>query len=127
MRGTAESTSRVVAAAVDVDALYAALDQKRKQEGLSWRRLAEITDTSASTFTRMAQGHRPDVETFLTLCSWLGVPAEQFRRGDGFEGDRDNTLAAVTAIFRASPNLSPESARAMEEITRAAYERLKDM
>ena len=115
-----------MAAAVDVDALYAALDQKRKQEELSWRGLAEITGTSASTFTRMAQGHRPDVETFLTLCAWLGVPAEQFTRGNGFEEDRDNTLATVTAIFRASPKLSPESARAMEEITRAAYERLKD-
>lgn len=114
-------------AKVDVDALYSALDQKRKLEELSWRGLADVTGSSASTFTRMAQGHRPDAETFLTLCSWLGVPAEQFARGTGFEGDRDNTLASVTAIFRASPELSPESARALEEITRAAYERLRDM
>ena len=117
----------MVTAKVDVDALYAALDEMRKQEERTWRGLGDVTGRRACTFTRMAQGHRPAAESFLTLCSWLGVPAEQFARGNGFEGDRDNTLASVTAIFRASPELSPESARALEEITRAAYERLKDM
>lgn len=116
----------LVGATVDVEALHAALDQKRKQEKLTWRRLSTVTGTSPSTFTRMAQGHRPDVDTFLTLCSWLGVPAENFKRG-GLAGEtQENTLAMITAHLRASRNLSPKGAKAMEEIIRAAYEQLKE-
>ncbi len=114
-------------ATVDVGALYAALDQKRKQEALTWRKLADITGTSPSTFTRIAQGHRPDVDTFMTLCSWLGVPAEKFfRRGQMAERSGDNTLAMISAHLRASRELSPQSAKAMEEIVRAAYGQLKE-
>lgn len=116
----------IVGATVHVEALYAALDQKRKLEGLTWRKLAHLTGTSPSTFTRMAQGHRPDVDTFITLCSWLGVPAEQFKRGGYDEEDRENTLSMITAHLRASRELSPKGARAMEEIIRAAYEQLKE-
>lgn len=116
----------VTGATVDVGALYAALDQKRKQEGLTWRGLAKATGTSHSTFTRMSQGHRPDVDTFMTLCSWLSVPAEEFTRA-GQEGeDKENTLGLITAHLRASRELSPQSAKAMEEIIRVAYEQLKE-
>lgn len=111
---------------VDVGALYAALDQKRKQQGLTWRGLARMTGTSPSTFTRMAQGHRPDVDTFMTLCSWLAVPAEEFMRGGHAEEGQDNTLALITAHLRASRELSPRGAKAMEDIIQAAYEQLKD-
>jgi transcriptional regulator with XRE-family HTH domain len=112
-------------ATVDVGALYAALDQKRKQQTLTWRGIARMTGTSPSTFTRMAQGHRPDVDTFMTLCSWLGVPAEEFMRGRHAEESQDNTLALITAHLRASRELSPRGAKAMEDIIQAAYEQLK--
>ena len=116
----------MVGATVDVETLYAALDQKRKLEGLTWRGLARLTGTSPSTFTRMAQGHRPDVDTFMTLCSWLGVPAEEFKRGRYPDDSQDNTLAMITAHLRASRELSPQGAKAMEEIVRAAYEQLRE-
>ena len=115
-----------VGATLDVEALYASLDQKRKQEGLTWRGLARLTGTSPSTFTRMAQGHRPDVDTFMTLCTWLGVPAEEFKRGGYAEERQDNTVAIITAHLRASRELSPKGAKAMEEIVRAAYEQLRE-
>lgn len=115
-----------VGATVDVEALYAALDQRRKLSGLTWRGLAADTGTSPSTFTRMKEGHRPDVNTFMTLCSWLGVPAEGFKRGGYAELDQDNTLALISTHLRASRELSPRGAKAMEEIIRAAYEQLKE-
>lgn len=116
-----------MAATVDVEALYAALDQKRRQEDLTWRKLAKATDISPSTFTRMAQGRRPDVDTFVTLCSWLGVPAEGFiRDGASLEEEEDNTLAVISTHLRASRKLSPRSAEAIEEIVRAAYQRFQD-
>jgi transcriptional regulator with XRE-family HTH domain len=114
----------MVGATIDVAAVYAALDRKRRQVGFNW--LARGTGVSPSTFTRMAQGHRPDVDTFVTLCSWLGVPAEVFTRGEPVEKGEGNTLAIISANLRASPHLSPESARAIEDIVSAAYERLKD-
>ena len=116
----------MVGATIDVAAFYAALDRKRQQEGFTWRGLARGTGVSPSTFTRMAQGHRPDVDTFVTLCSWLGVPAEMFTRGEPIEKGEENTLAIISANLRASPHLSPKSAKAMEDIVSAAYERLKD-
>lgn len=113
-------------ATVDVEALYAALDQKRREEDLTWRGVAKATGISPSTFTRMAQGRRPDVDTFVTLCSWLSVSAEKFTRKDAADGNGQNTLGEITATLRASRELSPESAKAMEEIIEAVYKRLKD-
>lgn len=116
-----------MAATVDVGALYAALDQKRRQEDLTWRKLAKLMEISPSTFTRMAQGRHPDVDTFIALCSWLGIPAESFARDRvESEEEEDNTLAVVSTHLRASRKLSPKSAEAIEEIVRAAYQRLKD-
>ena len=71
---------------VDVAALHAALDRKRKLDELSWRELAGRLDISASTFTRMAQGHRPDVDTFATLLRWLDMPAAAYMRGEDRRG-----------------------------------------
>ena len=51
---------------IDVEALYAALDSKRKAARTSWRDVARELDISPSTFSRMAQGRRPDVDTFAT-------------------------------------------------------------
>ena len=47
---------------IDVPTFYAALDQKRLGEGISWRGLAARLDITPSTFTRMVQGRRPRVD-----------------------------------------------------------------
>lgn len=118
----------LMATTVDVGALYAALDQQRRQQDLTWRKLAKGMEISPSTFTRMAQGRHPDVDTFVALCSWLGIPAESFTRDGSSREDQeeDNTLAVISTHLRASRKLSPQSAEAIEEIVGAAYQRLKD-
>lgn len=117
-----------MATTVDVGALYAALDQQKQQQDLTWRRLAKGLEISPSTFTRMAQGRHPDVDTFVTLCSWLGVPAETFARGETSTqaDEEDNTLAVISTHLRASRKLSPKSAEAIEDIVQVAYQRFKD-
>ena len=40
---------------VDVEGVYAALDVKRRADGLSWRDVASAIGVSASTLTRMAR------------------------------------------------------------------------
>lgn len=110
---------------VDVDALYAALDHKRQSGGrMSWRELAHELDISPSTFTRMAQGHRPDVDTFATLLRWLGMPAEAFTRSPAQNKEEPEPLAMISSYLRSARNIRPQDAEALDEILRVAYKRL---
>lgn len=112
---------------VDVAALHSALDRKRKLLELSWRELAGKLDISASTFTRMAQGHRPDVDTFATLLRWLDMPAAAYMRGVEAAGQADEEpnpiadLEAIGALLRQSKAMKPDQAERLETIIHAAY------
>ncbi len=109
---------------VDVDALYAALDQKRQRSQMSWRELAHRLDISPSTFTRMAQGHRPDIDTFATLLRWLGMTAEAFTRAPTQPKEEPEPLAMISSYLRAARNIRPQDAEALDEILHVAYKRL---
>ena len=110
---------------VDVGALYSDLDRKRKLEQLSWREVAARLDISASTFTRMAQGARPDVDAFATLLRWLGQPAATYMRSEGdaddITGDQHDDLQAIGSLLRSSRKMKPHQAEALESIIQAAY------
>jgi transcriptional regulator with XRE-family HTH domain len=118
------TVERMPETTVDVEALYAALDNKRKTLETSWRELARELDVSPSTFSRMAQGRRPDVDTFATLLRWLGMPAEAFMRGTGAAAATAEPVAMVSSYLRSARNVKPEDAEALEDIFRAAYNRL---
>ena len=119
-----QSNAHMPETTVDVDALYAALDNKRKTHGASWREIARQLDVSPSTFSRMAQGRRPDVDTFATLLRWLGMSAESFMRGTPATGATEEPVAMVSSYLRSARNVTPEDAEALEDIFRAAYNRL---
>jgi transcriptional regulator with XRE-family HTH domain len=110
---------------VDVGALYADLDRKRKLEELSWRELAARLDISASTFTRMAQGARPDVDAFATLLRWLDQSAATYMRfedaPDDVARDEHDDLQAIGSLLRSSRKMKPHQAEALESIIQAAY------
>ena len=73
----------------------------------------------------MAQGRRPDVDTFATLLRWLGMPAESFMRSTRHgAGAAEEPVAMVSSYLRSARNIEPEDAEALEEIFRAAYRRL---
>lgn len=63
---------------VDIELLYRAVDAHRQARGLAWKGVATETGLSASLFSRMAQGQRPDLDGFVVLCRWVGMPAETF-------------------------------------------------
>jgi transcriptional regulator with XRE-family HTH domain len=104
---------------VNVPALYASLNAEKERRGLSWRQLAGELDLSPSTFTRMANGHRPDVDAFAALVRWLGHPAETFidAERDGAEPD---LVASLAPLLRARKDLSEDDAKHLEELFRAA-------
>lgn len=110
---------------VDVGALYSALDRKRRSESLSWRDLAHQLGVSPSTFTRMAQGRRPDVDAFATLIGWLGMVPSDFTTAEGAEKESPEPIAMISSYLRADRNLDPEDAEALLDIIQAAYRRLK--
>ena len=107
---------------LDVAALYVTLDSERRQRKLSWREVAHQAGVGPSTLSRMAQGHRPDVDSFVALVQWLGMPAEQFMRGSpGGAGQPGHCPAqAVASLLRADKNLDPDSAAAIDDILQAA-------
>jgi len=108
---------------VDVEALYAALDQKRQRERLSWRGLAVKLEITPSTFTRMAQGLKPDVDTFATLIRWLGMSQEEFLRPSRRRESAD-PMAMISSYLRGAKNVSQEEAEALEDIIAAAFRHL---
>jgi transcriptional regulator with XRE-family HTH domain len=109
---------------LDVAAFYVTLDSERQQRGLSWRQVAQEAGIGPSTLSRMAQGSRPDVDSFAALVHWLGLPAEQFMRHPEPETEpaRHTTAPAraVASLLRADKNLDPESAAAIDDILQAA-------
>lgn len=111
---------------LDVAALYAALDSKRRTLELSWRQVATEAGVSPSTLTRTGQGKRPDVDSFAALVQWLGTSADRFLQVADATTSQD-TMTVLSTHLRASKDLTPKSARALEDIIRAAFAGLKAM
>ncbi|MFN3857309.1 MAG: helix-turn-helix domain-containing protein [Caulobacter sp.] len=108
----------------DGRAFFSALDAQRQSRKLTWKKVAEEADVSASTLTRISQGRRPDVDSLACLCSWAGIAADQFMRPTTKRGEAE-TLTSITAHLRADPKLSEEGVAALEALLKTAYERLR--
>lgn len=108
-------------------AFYEALDNVRKNKGISWKKVAEESGVSASTLTRMAQGKRPDVDSMAALAAWSSLNVDNFITSGGQQTENQNLIEDVTALFRADPALSSEAKIAIEAIVRAAHEKLKGL
>ncbi len=106
---------------IEVAALHSALERQRAARGISWREVASELDLSPSTFTRLAQGHRPDVDAFATMLSWLGLEAKEFMTPAPDETAGREPLMALSAALREAEGVSSEQAEALEEIFGAAY------
>lgn len=110
---------------LDVAALYVTLDSERQERGMSWRQVAQEAGVGASTLSRMAQGNRPDVDSFASLVHWLGLSADQFMRHPD-EGKKkrqpsaSSQAQAVASLLRADKDLDPDSASAIDDILKAA-------
>ena len=101
---------------------------KRRGDELSWRDVATEVGVSASTLTRMAQGASPDVEGFGKMVRWLGVTADDFiARPNKSKKKADDLLVVVSRHLRASKELDPKSAKALEGIIEAAYRQVKEL
>lgn len=120
----------------DAEAFYDALDAERQAKNLTWKQVAAQSGVSASTLTRMAQGRRPDVDSLAALLTWSGLSANDFIRDEadvdggqteeGVERERGpEPLAMISTYLRGDKHLTPESAKALDELIKAMYERLR--
>lgn len=61
---------------LDVPELYRRLDVRRRERGLTWRQIADRVDVSPSTFSRLADGNRPDADALVSLLVWLDLDTD---------------------------------------------------
>lgn len=106
----------------DIAGFHAALDAQREAKGLNWKDVAKQSGVSAATLTRMSQGRRPGVDGLALLLAWSGLDASAFVPG----ANKPEPLAQISANLRADPNLRPESARALEDIIKVAYQQFRE-
>ncbi len=86
--------------------------------------MAEEIDVSAPTLSRIEQGKVPDVDTFLKVCRWLGVPPEKFAveaipvtKRTAQESTRD----IVISNLRADKELSKDTINVLVDVIEMAY------
>ena len=109
----------------DRAAFFATLDATRISRGLSWRQVADETGISASTFTRLGNGHAPELDAFGVLCAWLSITPTSFF-GFGVMGASAGPARWVSEIH-SDPALSPTARVALGKVVVGAYEALKDL
>ncbi len=115
---------------VDIKELGKILKRRREELGLSLRDLSIETGISASTLSRIENGvGKPDADNIARLADWLKMPLDRILRKskkDNLEAviyyPSESTPEIVEAHLRADKNLSPETAKALAELFRVAYE-----
>jgi transcriptional regulator with XRE-family HTH domain len=107
-----------------------AIKRRREELNLSLRDVADVTNVSASTLSRIENGTgKPDADNIARLSSWLDMPVDRvMKRQSGEESvepviyyPHEATPEIVEAHLRADKNLSPETAKALSELFRVAY------
>jgi transcriptional regulator with XRE-family HTH domain len=107
----------------DAEGFFHALDDIRESRKVTWKKVADETEVSASTLTRMAQGRRPDVDSFAALLKWSGLSADDYIVDVGeAKVCQPSPLANVAAQFRRDKKLPPEGKKAIEATLKAMYQ-----
>ena len=114
---------------VNTDELGRAIKRRREELGLSLRDVADVTNVSASTLSRIENGTgKPDADNIARLTGWLDMPIDRVmnrQKASNVEPviyyPHEATPEIVEAHLRADKNLSPETANALSELFRVAY------
>ena len=124
-------TNRPGKSLVNTEELGRAVKRRREELGLSLRDVASKTSVSASTLSRIENGTgKPDADNIARLTSWLDVPMERILSGRDSQAEesqavvyfpQEPTPQIVEAHLRADRNLTPETAAALSELFRVAY------
>src|SRR2546428_9651944 len=116
---------------VNTSELGDAVRRRREQKGMSLRDVAEETEVSASTLSRIENGTgKPDADNIARLAAWLDMPIEHvMHHTNASTADQtpvvyyphESTPEIVAAHLRADRHLEPQTAKALSELFRVAY------
>ena len=115
---------------INTKELGLATKRRREELKLSLRDVADKTNVSASTLSRIENGTgKPDADNIARLTSWLDMPVDRVMKKQGKDADveavvyypHEATPEIVEAHLRADRNLTPETAKALSELFRVAY------
>ncbi len=105
-----------------------AIKRRREELGLSLRDVADVTNVSASTLSRIENGTgKPDADNIARLTGWLDMPIDRLMSNPGSDVEavvyypHEATPEIVEAHLRADKKLTPETAKALSELFRVAY------
>ncbi len=107
-----------------------AIKRRREELGMSLRDVADATDVSASTLSRIENGTgKPDADNIARLTSWLDMPVDRVMKKQGVNESVEAVVyypheampEIIEAHLRADRNLTPETAKALSELFRVAY------
>lgn len=106
-----------------------AIKRRREELGLSLRDVADETNVSASTLSRIENGTgKPDADNIARLTSWLDMPIDRVMNRQAASDvepviyyPHEPTPEIVAAHLRADKRLTPETAKALSELFRVAY------
>lgn len=114
---------------IDTVELGRAIKRHRETLEMSLRDVADVTGVSASTLSRIENGTgRPDADNIARLSQWLDMPVDRLIRGNEEAVEpmiyypHEPTPEIVEAHLRADRKLSPETAEALSELFRVAYQ-----
>lgn len=116
-----------MAGQLDTREFAALVRSKRGSNGL--RATAKEIGISPATLSRIEQEKLPDFDTFTRLCNWLGVPPGTFLKGEE-PTDQSTSIRipedmetpdVIAAYLRADRTLSKETADALAQMIRLAY------
>jgi transcriptional regulator with XRE-family HTH domain len=95
---------------------------KRGTRGV--RAAALEADVSSATFSRVENGHMPDLATFAKLCKWLERDPREFLGMEGVETSAPEQKAVVH--FKKKKTVTVETAKALGELILAAQRALRE-
>lgn len=106
-----------------------AIKRRREELGLSLRDVADVTNVSASTLSRIENGTgKPDADNIARLTGWLDMPIDRVMNNQSVDNvepviyyPHEATPEIVEAHLRADKKLTPETAKALSELFRVAY------
>lgn len=106
-----------------------AIKRRREELGLSLRDVADVTNVSASTLSRIENGTgKPGADNIARLTGWLDMPIDRVMNKKTMDDvepviyyPHEATPEIVEAHLRADKKLTPETAKALSELFRVAY------
>lgn len=109
---------------IDARSLLESLDQAKQSRSLSWRQLAAEAGVTPSLLSRLRNGYKPDADGFMTLVTWLHMPAEKFLTDENASPVTDAELTSeLVPLLRASKKLDDDDIAMLQDVIRATLKR----